>query len=924
MSRLRELFEGAVALAPDARERFLAEHCHDIDLREQVLRLLDADETQDELERLRLPALARGIGEAPAAPTVAAGDHIGPFELMSLLGEGGSATVWRARRVDDGVEQQVALKVLHRNLLSTAARRQFDRERRALAQLRHAHIARFIEGGVTAGGVAWLAIELIDGKPLTDHAVSEQLSLRARLRLFLAACRAVQSAHTALIVHRDLKPSNMMVTTDGHVKLLDFGIAKWLADVGDETRSMHRAFTPAYAAPEQRQGEVITTATDVYALGVILGELVSGQRVNEGDGITPSNAVLRDAPAAGLAAPPKQLRRLLRGDIDNIVMKAIAADPARRYESAGAMADDVERLLDGRPVHAHPPSRAYVLRKFVNRHRGSVAVTIVLLLATFLGLGMSVWQGMAARREAAIARAEAARADAMRDFMFDVFSESEPGAPRAAPMTVLEAADRAWRAAHDDPGADPRARIELLLRLAQMTLRQGDIPRASERTAEVRDEAVRVLGSDDPLALEAQLQLVRAHRTAGRYTEARSGIDDLLVRVPDEASELRVGVLRLSGVLAARPEQDAARAARDGERAIALARSMGDAGVLRQALSDRAIGLVDLGDAAAATPLLEEDLALNRARFGDRHENVARALAALSRTYRRAGDLERSEAAAREAIAMDRLIYPAGHWVLSNHLNALAVVLDLRGKSEEALAAGSESLEVSTRALGPKHQQTLIGKSFTAGLLSRTGREREARDAWLEAFAGLVETVGPWNGDTALERALLGYSEVELGEVERGAADIEGAVVMAEHASPPAPDALARVVERRVLVALRVGDAGAARTWGERLAAAIGAIPAPVSYWPGRAETLGAHATLLAGDAQAALAAAEAAAPRIVSSDYPGQILLAHNRLVTALAARALGRGKDAQLARSRATELISAMPHPPPRLVELAAQAGE
>ncbi len=919
MSGLRQLFDDAVALGPDERERFLHEHCPDPDLRSRVQRLLDANDTQDDLDRLRLPALSRGIGEPTLAPTLAAGQRIGPFELLGMLGEGGSATVWRARRVVDGVEQQVAVKVLHRNLLSSASRRQFDRERRALAQLRHPQIARFIEGGVTEGGVAWLAIELIDGKPFTEHASTAKLSLRARLRLFLAACRAVQSAHSALIVHRDLKPSNMLVTAEGHVKLLDFGIAKWLADIGDETRSQHRAFTPAYAAPEQRDGGAITTATDVYALGVILGELVSGRRVNETDGVTPSILVSRDPAPAGLPVPPKQLRRLLRGDIDNIVMKAVSADPARRYDSAGSLADDVERLLDGRPVHAHPPSRSYVLGKFVNRHRGSVAVTVVLLLATFFGLAMSVWQGMIARHEAAIARAEAARADSMRDFMFDAFGEAEPGAPKKGPMTVLEATDRAWRAAHDDAGADPRARIELLLRLAQVSLRQGNLDLAAARAAEVLDIAVAALGERDPLALEARFLVARVDDTAGRYERARAGVDAVLAAAPEGPNDLRIAALRKSGAMAARPERDAERSKRDGERAIALARELGDPDELIAALNGRGSALVDLGDVEGPVPLFEEALALSRARYGEKHENVALALAALSRTYRRAGEFARAEAAARSAVEMDREIYDGDHWVTGNHLNALAIALDVQGRIDEALPEAIESLRVAVATQGADHRETQIQRSFTAALLSRSGREAEARDLWLAALAGMVRASGPYDPDAALMRMTYGSSLAELGDPRAGDDEIQGALVMARGASPAAPaDVIGRILERRVIIASRWGTPAETLARVDELAAGTGALTK--GGWAGRVETWRAHAQWLAGRSQEAVALAEASRKAIDDRDYPGRLLLAQNRLVCALAARAAGQGALADAAAKEADALIAGMEHPPARLLELVA----
>jgi serine/threonine-protein kinase len=358
--------------------------------------------------------------------------------------------VFRAARTIDGVRQVVALKLLRRSLYSRDAQRQFRRERRALTQLRHPGIARLIEGGISESGLAYIALDLVEGTPITDHARTLRLDLRARLKLFLQVCRAVEAAHRALIVHRDLKPSNVLVTADGEVKLLDFGIAK-LLDADDETQTRVPSFTPAYAAPEQRSGAPITTATDVYALGVLLGELVTGQRLNDGSGRTPSGHVSANTEPGILPAAPAVTRRQLRGDLDNVVLKAIANEPEHRYISAGALADDIERLLDRRPVSAHPPSTWYRAQKFVARHQGGVAITALFALGIIAALGLALWQGR-------IARHEATRADAMRDFMISAFSEAEPSTPRSGPPSITDVVEEAIVKARSDTGMNAGVR----------------------------------------------------------------------------------------------------------------------------------------------------------------------------------------------------------------------------------------------------------------------------------------------------------------------------------------------------------------------------------------------------------------------------------------------------------------------------------
>ncbi len=495
-SSLRDLFEQALSLPPDERAGFLAAHCPDTELRAAVECLLAADAAEDDAPILRsADVIARAIGETDVAQALPPGSRIGPFELVEVLGEGGSSTVFRAYREIEGVRQEVALKLLRRGLYSADAQRQFRRERQALAQLKHPGIARLIEGGVTESGLAYIALELVEGQPLTDYSREHRLGLRARLLLFQQVCRAVEAAHRALIVHRDLKPSNVLVTEDGQVKLLDFGIAK-LLDTDDETQTRLPAFTPAYASPEQRSGGPITTATDVYALGVLCGELMTGQRLSGDTVRTPSSHVKQNTEPGVLPATARATRRQLRGDLDNIVLKAIDTDPDRRYVSAGALADDIECLLDGRPIAAHPPSRSYRARKFISRHRGGVAATAVFLLAILAALGIALWQAREARREAA-------RANAVRDFVEGMFEPIREGVANGKQPSLTELVDQGAARVEQTTTLGAAERVDLLI----MFSRLYDFLNDGDRMQVLADQAGAIadadLGADDPRAVDA-------------------------------------------------------------------------------------------------------------------------------------------------------------------------------------------------------------------------------------------------------------------------------------------------------------------------------------------------------------------------------------------------------------------------------------
>ena len=497
---LRDLFEKALALPPGERARLLSERCPDPALRAELERMLAADATQDELLDAGDAAnVALAIGETEPVEPLPRGSRIGPFELQEILGEGGSATVFRAFREVEGVRQHVAVKLLARGLYTAESQRRFRHEREALARLRHPGIARLIEGGVADNGLAYIALELIDGVPITRHVQERKLSEHQRLILFLQVCRAVESAHRALIVHRDLKPSNVFVTAEGEVKLLDFGIAKLLDDTADATRTRHQALTPAYAAPEQFNAGAVTTATDVYALGVLLCELLTGEHPARREP-TPS---VRITGSGGAHAAAKPALRKLRGDLANIAAKATATEPERRYGSASALADDVQRYLDRRPVLAHPPSRSYRAGKFIARHRGGVALVAALLLAIFASLSIALWQAHVARQQARLAQQQAARANMVRDFVESLFAPIRNGTAASHQPSLSDLLERGVQRLQHSPQLGTAERVDLLAMFSRLYENLGDIAQSRKLAERAVDLAQQKLQPSDINSIRA-------------------------------------------------------------------------------------------------------------------------------------------------------------------------------------------------------------------------------------------------------------------------------------------------------------------------------------------------------------------------------------------------------------------------------------
>ena len=767
---LRQLFEDALALAPAERAAFLQARCRDADQRAAVERLLAADADggarvlDDPVDSL-LDRLGESDQDAPAIPL---GSHVGPFTLLEKLGEGGSSIVFRAMREQAGVRQSVALKLLRRGLYSREEQRRFRSERLALSQLRHPGIARLIEGGVTDAGAPYIALELIDGEPITDHARNRHLDLRQRLRLFVDICRAVEAAHRALIVHRDLKPSNVLVTREGEVKLLDFGIAKLLdADAGADdqpTHTLHPPMTPAYAAPEQFSGGQITTATDVYALGVLLGELITGLRREHGDTRTPSASIREDTDPRELPAPAKIVRKQLRGDLDNIVLKATAAEPEQRYASAGAFADDIERHLAGQPVAAHPPSQWYRARKFVARHRGGVATTAAFLLAIIAALGLAVWQADVARRHARLAHEQAQRAQTVRDFLVDIFDAEIPSRPHAEMPSTAELLARGAQRAASDLADTPAVQSDLLTALGRVYDHLAQ-PEQGEPLLDAAIAAARRVDPPDNALLGAALsERGELDLSADRFAPAIALLDQAIaLQKQADANGLALAVTLDRRALAQSQTGKHEQAIADYQAALAIRRKRlpaDDAEILN---SYDALGNAynRAGQPEPATSYFRSAVDGAQAKFGERHVKTAHYLKNYATNQ---GMLRRyAEAAAltERVVSIERTLYPKGSPDIVNGLNNLGNFDLTLGHLHAALDALNEARSVNREA----GENESLGQTFVLGNLARVheilGDRAQALDLLAEAERTATKVVGPEHPRTVslrLQRARLEFA----------------------------------------------------------------------------------------------------------------------------------------------------------------------
>lgn len=757
LRQINALLEAVLALPTHAREAWLRALPPEHQAFAPVLSLLLARAAVETDTFLRRPIkLDLGDIDTLDAQHDMPGDEVGPWRLISELGAGGMAHVWLAERSDGVLHRQVALK-LPRNGWGSGLVLRMARERDILDTLEHPLIARLYDAGVTAEGRPWLAMERVKGVPLDVHCREQNLDVASRLRLFLQVADAVAHAHARLVVHRDLKPSNILVTPAGEIRLLDFGVAKLLLDdtppASNLTQTLGRAVTPDYASPEQVANKPVTVATDVYSMGVVLYELLCGERpykLGRSTMAALEEAILKaDVPLASTrVAGNRRLARQLRGDLDNVLAKALRKDAARRYSSVESMAADVQRYLAGEPVQAQPRSRWYTLGKFITRHRLPLGAAAVVLLACTGGAGVALWQ-------ARVARAETARAEQVKQFIASIFQQA---APREGQGGVVRASDLLSAAAlriDAELAASPSVAAELGIIVAEGFNALGE-PAKSEaplRAAVARGEQVH--GRQHPTVLWAKVMLA-------------DSIDEQDV---DAALQLLAEVV--PGARAGLP---------------------GTATTLSTALYLQSYSLAKKNRADESIAALQEGIAVSEQHLGPAHERTIRSIGLLGNTYGRFGrpqeylrwaTLALERTTALKLRRPDTLLTTVERWYaealrandrpadaipilrrvlqdqrtldaaetprVRNALVQLAVALDSAGQQVEGLRLMRESVAMEAAQNPRDSDDRLAFVGTLAGLLTAAGRSDEAL-VLNERLAAIETQLGSTNNLYAMNR----------------------------------------------------------------------------------------------------------------------------------------------------------------------------
>ena len=726
-------------------------------------------------------------GPGPVDPTVtriaAGGSHgqIDPYKLLERIGEGGMGEVWLAEQTAP-VRRRVALKLIKPGMDTRQVVARFESERQALALMNHPHIARVFDAGATELGHPYFVMEHVAGEPITAHCDANRLGLRERLELVLQVCDGVRHAHQKGVIHRDLKPSNILVTLEGGrriCKIIDFGVAKATEQRLTErtlyTQSGTMIGTPEYMSPEQADltGLDVDTRTDVYSLGAILYELLVGalpfdsrelrtasidevrRRIREDEPARPSVRVTSLGQAAtGTAdkrgtAPPV-LRRQLQGELDWIVMKALEKDRTRRYGSPDELAADLKRYLADEPVLARPPSTTYRLRKFVRRHRVGVAVGAAVFVALLAGLSLALWGLVRARGAEAQARADAAEAQAVSEFLVELFETADPGTSRGRQVTAREILDQGSRRIASTLGQQPRLRAQLMAVMGQVYSNLGLFDEASTLTDGAIEIQRQELGEDAPDTLATMLHQVglvgrRDPREAERLSRE---VYDRCLRTLGPDQSLCISAARVLGKTLHRgghleEAEPILRSALERSRTLSP-----DNPHTAQCLNALAGLLLDRGEMAEAEPLYRESVEGYRRTRGADHPSTLLALNDYGTLLFLAGKMSEAEAQFREVLTARRRVNGDDHPDTLTALNNLGVTIALQGRLAEAEPYYLEALERRRRLLGDDDPETLFSIHNMGGLLHDQGKLDEAERYRREALDRRRRVLGDDHPDT--------------------------------------------------------------------------------------------------------------------------------------------------------------------------------
>lgn len=780
--RVQDAFHEAIALPPAERIGYLERALgNSPELRAEAESLLETYDTEPSFLE-DSPVLMEPTPTTPAAPT-RTGTTIGPWTIAERIGEGGMGTVWHAERTDD-FDQHAAVKIVKRGMDSEHVVARFRAERRILASLDHPDIARLYDGGLTDDGLPYFVMELIEGgTPIDEYCLDNNLPLRDRLILFTRVCSAVHYAHQNLVVHRDLKPSNILISRAGDVKLLDFGIAK-LLDTEDSdqerllTRTDMRLLTPEYTSPEQFRGEQVTTAADVYSLGLLLYEMLTGAKghtlpsrsptdmarvVCDEDPPRPSTRVRANvdaSPCAGAIPEPR-----LRGDLDNIVMKAMRKAPVERYASAKALSDDIGRFLDHEPITARSQTVLYQVGKFVRRHRfGSIAAALIMVLVVGFGAAMAVQSTRIAKQAREIAL-ERDKAQQVASFLQDLFAVAAPTQSRGETVTARELLDRGSARLETELTSDPHLQSGMMQVVGEVYTNLALYPQAESLLI----HALAITQGDWPGAEANQAATLHALAQL-RFNETKQKEADSLFSVAVAAAEKVWGrnhietaryfenYAQLKSELGELDQADSLHR----EALLIFEKEYGRKSIETADVLSNLSGNLRLQDRLDEAESFErEAYGARRELLGERHTAVAASITNLTWIARSRGEYAVAESLARVSLAQHQVLYPENHPNITNAMTNLAGILQKNQKWDEAIVLYKDCREIVRDVHGEESAQYVRHLNNLGSLYIRQQQFAEADTTFRMLMPLLDKHVGKKHPVTTGVRA--NYSQVLAG-----------------------------------------------------------------------------------------------------------------------------------------------------------------
>jgi len=801
-SRVQSIFDAASELEPGARPAFLDRECgEDAELRGEVESFLatlggQTDYIGDSVRDTLQSALERIQG-------FEAGSRVGPYRLIRKIGQGGMASVYLADRADREFERQVAIKFTRPEVSAAEMSRRFRVERQILANLDHPNIARMLDGGLSDSGIPYLVMEYVDGVPIDEYCRGRQLSVREIVELFRAVCSAVEYAHHRLVIHRDIKPSNILVTQDGVPKLLDFGIAKLLtpsADTAALTRPTQRLMTVEYASPEQILGDPVTTATDVYALGLVLYELITLSRPFDAGTTSPlelqKKICTTDPPRPSKVVADRALARALDGDLDHIILMAVRKEPKERYGSVERFSEDLNAWLDGFPVSARRGTTRYRAVKFARRHRVGIAVValfLVLLAAFSVGMGVLA---LRLARERNTARQERERATQVSAFLSNLFQGADPYRAKGAELTARELLDEGSKRIETNLAGQPVARAAVLNTMAAAYQHLGDLDDAqrlyaAEAEAYRQADGERSIGRADSIRKLADVMRQRGDLPAAE-THLREALAIQQAMLGPTDKQLSHSWNNLGLVVQARGR---AAEARDlFRRAVEISQKYPSERLeTLTMMSNLGAALADTGDWDEAEKVLRDVLERRRELLGDRHPQAPRSMNRLGHLLLVKGSYPQAEHLLRDALAVYSRILPIDFPDRLVVLNNLAHVLQNEHQFSEAERLYREAITIGEAKLG-EHADVALWRSNLASLLVDKGDLGGAKRLYPASLALCRKKLGP--GSTREAQILVGMGQMYIrsGDYTEAERDLEQALAIrrqdlgAEH--PDTADAL--------------------------------------------------------------------------------------------------------------------------------------